>query len=544
MASTIFSELLKDPEASPVRGPAAADAAQMYGSIADRITQMLNQGTQPSLQDIGTALLRNAGGAQTYGQAISELTQQRQQQAMQGIQLTMTAADALLKQSELQAQAGNQDAIAFQRALQLSGFDQLDPEHRARVIQALQDDPEEVDAVNALPKVAAAIAATAPAGVPEKQEITVGDQLLTRMVDPVTGEVVEEFTAPRFKADRPRVFEVDGQLVDETGRVVFEGAGGGVDPVTLSEGAMLVDPRTGQMIAENPKAPGAGAAQWTPHTVFDEETGREVRGALNKFTGEFRPLGGVEAPDAGTTRNASLTTVKMPDGSFRTFDRSDPALIDAINNGAIEVPGGSTISELKTTEGERSAAGYLHRMRSAEEIIGGLEGTGYRPGLGSKIADMLPIDAGNFFRTPEGQRYRQAAMDWIRAKLRKESGAQIAADEFEGEFQTYFPQPGDSPEVVEQKRAARKRAEESMAIEAGRATDLAPTGTPGARPAPGAAEAPAAPSSAAAAPAGDVTPQSIATMDESALSMIDIDTLSPEALDALEARYRELGLLE
>src|SRR5690606_33933242 len=127
--------------------------------------------------------------------------------------------------------------------------------------------------------------------------------------------------------------------------------------------------------------------------------------------------------------------------------------------------------------------GYLHRMRSAEEIIGGLEGAGYRPGLGSKIADMLPIDAGNFFRTPEGQRYRQAAMDWIRAKLRKESGAQIAEDEFRGEFETYFPQPGDSPEVVEQKRAARRRAEESMAIEAGRATELAPTGTPGAPPA-------------------------------------------------------------
>jgi hypothetical protein len=67
------------------------------------------------------------------------------------------------------------------------------------------------------------------------------------------------------------------------------------------------------------------------------------------------------------------------------------------------------------------------------------------------------------------QKYRQSADDWIRAKLRKESGAVIGKEEMDAEYRTYFPQPGDTPEVKQQKLQSRMQAQEQMGSSAGRA---------------------------------------------------------------------------
>ena len=71
--------------------------------------------------------------------------------------------------------------------------------------------------------------------------------------------------------------------------------------------------------------------------------------------------------------------------------------------------------------------------------------------------------------SPKGQKYYQAAADWVRAKLRKESGATIPPDEMAQEIKTYFPIPGDYKETIRQKAAARKQAEAGMIGMAGRA---------------------------------------------------------------------------
>jgi hypothetical protein len=92
--------------------------------------------------------------------------------------------------------------------------------------------------------------------------------------------------------------------------------------------------------------------------------------------------------------------------------------------------------------------------------------------------------------TPEQQRFKQAADDWIRSKLRKESGAVIGEAEMAAEYMTYFPQPGDDATVVEQKRQARAQAVRQMEIVAG---PLARQATPAA----------ARPSQSAAPASGD-----------------------------------------
>jgi hypothetical protein len=80
--------------------------------------------------------------------------------------------------------------------------------------------------------------------------------------------------------------------------------------------------------------------------------------------------------------------------------------------------------------------------------------------------------------TPEQQMYHQASMDWIRAKLRKESGAAIGKQEAQEEYETYFPLPTDLPDLVAQKRAARAVATRAMRIAAGRAATAAPPVVP------------------------------------------------------------------
>ena len=60
----------------------------------------------------------------------------------------------------------------------------------------------------------------------------------------------------------------------------------------------------------------------------------------------------------------------------------------------------------------------------------------------------------------------------MRAKLRRESGAVIAREEAASEVRTYFPMPGDSPEVIRQKADARRAVSDVMASEGQRALDL------------------------------------------------------------------------
>lgn len=146
----------------------------------------------------------------------------------------------------------------------------------------------------------------------------------------------------------------------------------------------------------------------------------------------------------------------------------------------------------KTSEGERNASGFFNRMVEANNEMQRLEGAGYDPTnrrdyytAGGEVLNPLATD--------EGQQYRQAQNNWVRANLRKESGAAIGKDEMEQERRTYFPIPGDSPAVIAQKARARQVTERGMRSAAGSALPApAPQGANAARgansPAPGTVE--------------------------------------------------------
>jgi hypothetical protein len=66
------------------------------------------------------------------------------------------------------------------------------------------------------------------------------------------------------------------------------------------------------------------------------------------------------------------------------------------------------------------------------------------------------------------QLYKNAQENWVRANLRKESGAVIGADEMKDEIRTYFPQPADKPENIAQKQLLRQVTQNAMKTAAGK----------------------------------------------------------------------------
>lgn len=200
-------------------------------------------------------------------------------------------------------------------------------------------------------------------------------------------------------------------------------------------------------------------------TLFDDQ-GKEFKALVDESTGQYTPVAGAKAPSL--QYDAPTGTVFNPAGGVVT-----PAM----------TPEGKPIAPPapKLTEGQAAASGFLLRMNEAEKIFSSpidpdnpesktREQLGLYPGLMSGAAGSIPLvgsTAANAVQGKDQQMYAQAKSDWIRAKLRKESGATIQPEEFRGEDVTYFPQPGDSKEVIEQKRNSRENAQKQFKFMAG-----------------------------------------------------------------------------
>jgi hypothetical protein len=115
------------------------------------------------------------------------------------------------------------------------------------------------------------------------------------------------------------------------------------------------------------------------------------------------------------------------------------------------------------TEGNILSAGFAERMHNVEQELEALDLEGFTPGsLQQKAGELIPFVGGKLM-TEQQQVAARAQLDWIKAKLRKESGAAISQEEIDTENQTYFPQPGDLPSVIEAKKYAREVATRAMA---------------------------------------------------------------------------------
>lgn len=112
------------------------------------------------------------------------------------------------------------------------------------------------------------------------------------------------------------------------------------------------------------------------------------------------------------------------------------------------------------TQDQAASAGFVSRMRNANEVMSDPKIAEYGMGVKgtmNRANSSIPI-IGNSFVDPQFQQLDQAQRNFINATLRRESGASISPGEFESARVQYFPQVGDSPEVIAQKERNRMDA--------------------------------------------------------------------------------------
>ncbi len=126
------------------------------------------------------------------------------------------------------------------------------------------------------------------------------------------------------------------------------------------------------------------------------------------------------------------------------------------------------------TEFQGKSTSFGMRADAASRVIDQVgQGGKVQPSLIKRAAEAVPLIgeglgmAANSLQTPEQQQVEQAQRDFVNAVLRQESGAAVSAAEFDNARKQYFPQPGDSPEVVAQKKANRESAINGFRISAG-----------------------------------------------------------------------------
>lgn len=245
------------------------------------------------------------------------------------------------------------------------------------------------------------------------------------------------------------------------------------EPVKLGAGETVFS-ATGQKLFGNPK-------EGQKYTNIQQDKAGNTFG-LNTETNQFEQLPGAKmstqtwsAPykvggefvqrdvNTGEIRKAYGTSEgdKPPAGYTWNVDASGQKTLNAI-------PGGPADKAANPTKEQSDAYTYSTRMESADKILNDLEGK-YDPfSINIKTSGKTALIPGGqtaankFLLSPKDQQAEQAQRNFINAVLRRESGATIQPYEFESANMQYFPQPGDSADVLTQKRANRREAIEGL----------------------------------------------------------------------------------
>ncbi len=155
------------------------------------------------------------------------------------------------------------------------------------------------------------------------------------------------------------------------------------------------------------------------------------------------------------TRDALIQKQATPEGMELVSD----------GQGGFTLRQGQIGSGKSLTGDQAKNTGFLVRSVDANKVITQLESAG--TSLWNKSMRAMPGGLGNYGLDPQAQKFEQAKRDFVNAVLRRESGAVISEEEFANADQQYFPQPGDSREVIAQKRQNRLNAIKGFEVGAG-----------------------------------------------------------------------------
>lgn len=219
-------------------------------------------------------------------------------------------------------------------------------------------------------------------------------------------------------------------------------------PQKLGEGDNLVSPIQAMMGLNGTIASGNPVKPKLPADVQAYEYARAqgYKGTYEQFAKSMKQAG---AP--------SIQNFPAPVAALNPVT-GQIELIQFGNKGSAKPTGFKPAPDQKPpTEAQANANIFATRADEANRILTDLEGK-YSPSalLAREVAGSGVVGAGaNALLSESDQKAEQAQRDFLNAALRKESGAVIGPTEFESGKRQYFPQPGDSKAVIEQKRKNR-----------------------------------------------------------------------------------------
>lgn len=394
--------------------------------------------------------------AQRYGQ-------QQPQQGVpqpQGVQVAETEADVQRLEAQQAAQGQLQggpvasvpgdDPIKLRQAAQ--AYAQTNPE-AARQLNARADAAEArgVQVAQAAPQPGSSVADVPAQGAQPAQFVIPGatpQQAQSIASDPN----VQKWSAiaAQARTEQGRAYaksQFDLAVKDAEQRVVE-----GRNPETVKE--FLFAKRNGMTQANSP-AEYAREKAAAPSSIQEYEYEKKVNG----FKGTLLDFQKAQAEG----KNQRQTTSDKVDENATAADKLGLQGDDRkffVANGRLPTAGE------KVTEGQANAALYADRMRAADTILNKPEAIAAAQSRFQQIAGANS-NVGSVLNSEQYKLYNQAKLDFITAKLRRESGAAISASEFEKDDKTFFPQPNDPPSLITQKADARKRVIEGIGNAAG-----------------------------------------------------------------------------
>ncbi len=330
------------------------------------------------------------------------------------------------------------------------------------------------------PSIAQAIGEVGPVALQSYQQSfdkTLADALRGMQVKDL---ITKQREAQQLRTLLPQVFQTtrapSQTIYDVEGQTTVPGAvtGARIDPARLQ--ALMMIPggmeavrglaETQKLVRQAGLVPGAQEAP-SPFAPYLTAQSPEVRKLAETYTSALKS----GAIDEETAYKRIEPLAKMED-AFIARQVAAADRLEARRTAA----GEREEKRLQGTEGQNLSAGFASRMEAANAITDQLEGLQEEqkvqvfPTKTTATAAGVPIFGGFLQRkvmSPEQQQYKQAADNWIRANLRKESGAAIPPEEMQLEYETYFPVVGDEPAVIEQKKEARRITTQAMIKNAG-----------------------------------------------------------------------------
>ncbi|MBN9455293.1 MAG: hypothetical protein J0I54_01570 [Bosea sp.] len=124
----------------------------------------------------------------------------------------------------------------------------------------------------------------------------------------------------------------------------------------------------------------------------------------------------------------------------------------------------ATQGDLKGTEFSDKNAIFYNRAAPASATMKDLAAKGYVPSgrdyelMLGRAGEMMPLSLSNNLVSDQGRQFYNSAMNFMLSVLRPDTGAAFGREEFQNYARVFIPLPGDDPQTLVNKAAARDTA--------------------------------------------------------------------------------------